>query len=102
MTPLVFGLGVWELLIILAVILLISAPGWPASARALDALREFKEETRGLSDSKEAQASDPRLPQSSGPSRERRGREHLSPPPSASLPNSGPQDPPAGEPRADT
>ena len=75
MTPLVFGLGVWELLIILAVILLIFGGTRLAGLGKSTgrALREFKEETRGLSDSKEAQALIRRLPQSSGPSRERRG-----------------------------
>ena len=52
MTPLVFGLGVWELLIILAVILLIFGGTRLAGLGKSTgrALREFKEETRGLSD----------------------------------------------------
>ena len=104
MTPLVFGLGVWELLIILAVILLIFGGTRLAGLGKSTgrALREFKEETRGLSDSKEAQASDPASAPVIGPGSEapRTGNTY-SPPPPANLPKSGPQDPAAGEPRTD-
>jgi sec-independent protein translocase protein TatA len=95
---------VWELLIILAVILLIFggtrlAGLGKSSGRAL---REFKEETRGLSESKEAQTSDPASAPVIGPeSGAPRAGNTYSPPPPANLPKSAPQDPPAGEPRAD-
>ena len=105
MTPLVFGLGVWELLIILAVILLIFGGTRLAGLGKSTgrALREFKEETKGLSDSKEAQASDPASAPVIGPeSRAPSAGSTYSQPPQANLPNSGPQDPPAGEPRRDT
>jgi sec-independent protein translocase protein TatA len=105
MTPLVFGLGVWELLIILAVILLIFGGTRLAGLGKSTgrALREFKEETKGLSDMKEGQASDPASAPVIGPEpRAPSAGSTYSQPPQANLPNSGPQDPSAGEPRRDT
>lgn len=105
MTPLVFGLGVWELLIILAVILLLFGGTRLAGLGKSTgrALREFKDETRGLTETKEEQASDPASspvigPESGAPS----AGNTYSQPPQANLPNSGPQDPSAGEPRRDS
>ena len=104
MTPLVFGLGVWELLIILAVILLIFGGTRLAGLGKSTgrALREFKEETKGLSDNKEAQASDSASAPVIGPESRPSAGSTYSQPPQANLPNSGPQDPSAGEPRRDT
>jgi sec-independent protein translocase protein TatA len=105
MTPLVFGLGVWELLIILAVILLLFGGTRLAGLGKSTgrALREFKDETKGLSETKEAQASDPASspvigPESGAPN----AGNTYSQPPQANLPNSSPQDPSAGEPRRDS
>jgi sec-independent protein translocase protein TatA len=105
MTPLVFGLGVWELLIILAVLLLIFGGTRLAGLGKSTgrALREFKEETKDLRDAKEAQASGPASTPVIGPESGMPGAGNTySQPPQANLPNSGAQDPSAGEPRRDS
>jgi sec-independent protein translocase protein TatA len=91
MTPLVFGLGVWELLIILAVILLIFggtrlAGLGKSSGRAL---REFKEETKGLKEGSADSASTPAI----GPDPGAPNRGTYSQPPQSNLQNPTPQDP---------
>jgi sec-independent protein translocase protein TatA len=101
MTPLVFGLGVWELLIILAVILLIFggtrlAGLGKSSGRAL---REFKEETRGLNENKQAQSIDSSSAPAIGPDQGAPGT--YSQPPQSSLQNPTAQDPSTGDKRND-
>jgi sec-independent protein translocase protein TatA len=72
-TPLVLGLGVPELLIILAVVLLLFGGARLAGIGKSTgrAIKEFKEETRGLRESDatktEPDASGPRPQQSQGP-----------------------------------
>lgn len=65
MTPLVLGLGVPELLIILAVVLLLFGGSRLAGIGKSSgrAIREFKEETRSLDDGKKAAAADTAAPQ---------------------------------------
>jgi sec-independent protein translocase protein TatA len=103
MTPLVFGLGVWELLIILAVVLLIFggtrlAGLGKSSGRAL---REFKEETRGLSEKKQAEAADPASAPVVGPEPGAPSSSPYAQPPQANLEGPTTQDPAVGDPRRD-
>jgi sec-independent protein translocase protein TatA len=102
MTPLVIGgLGVWELLIILAVILLIFGGTRLAGLGKSTgrALREFKEETKGL---KEGQQSDPASAPAIGPDPGRADRGTYSQPPQSNLQNPTTQDSSAGDQRNDT
>ena len=103
MTPLVFGLGVWELLIILAVILLIFggtrlAGLGKSSGRAL---REFKEETRGLNEKKEAETTDSASTPAIGPERGAPELRSYSQPPQSNLQNPTAADPSTGDQRND-
>ena len=109
MTPLVLGLGVWELLIILAVILLIFggtrlAGLGKSSGRAL---REFKEETRGLNEKKEGQTSDTASAPAIGPDPNAPNYGSApnyggyAQPPQSNLQNPTAQDPSAGDQRND-
>jgi sec-independent protein translocase protein TatA len=98
MTPLVFGLGVWELLIILAVILLLFGGARLAGLGKSTgrALREFKEETKGL---KEGQATEPSSAPAIGPDAGAPGS--YSQPPQSNLQSPTAQDPSAGDKRND-
>jgi len=103
MTPLVFGLGVWELLIILAVILLIFGGTRLAGLGKSTgrALREFKEETKGLKE-KEGQVNNPASPPAIGPDSGAPNIGTYSQPPQSNLQNPTAQDPSAGDQRNDT
>ncbi len=106
MTPLVFGLGVWELLIILAVILLIFGGTRLAGLGKSTgrALREFKEETKGL---REGQTTDSASAPAIGPdpSAQNYGSAPnyggYAQPPQSNLQNPTAQDPSAGDQRND-
>jgi sec-independent protein translocase protein TatA len=104
MTPLVFGFGVWELLIILAVILLIFGGTRLAGLGKSTgrALREFKEETKGLNENKEGQAAEPSSAPAIGPDPGAPNRGTYSQPPQSNLQNPTAQDPSAGDQRNDT
>ena len=90
MTPLVLGLGVPELLIILAVVLLLFGGARLAGLGKSTgrALKEFKEETKGLKESDE-----PERPRSAG------GRPPT--PPTSSRPPAARTDPAGSDPRRD-
>jgi sec-independent protein translocase protein TatA len=92
MTPLVFGFGVWELLIILAVILLIFGGTRLAGLGKSTgrALREFKEETKGLY---EGQSADSASTPAIGPDPGAPDRGTYSQPPQSNLQNPTAQDP---------
>ena len=92
MTPLVFGFGVWELLIILAVILLIFGGTRLAGLGKSTgrALREFKEETKGL---REEQSADSASTPAIGPDPGAPDRGTYSQPPQSNLQNPTAQDP---------
>ena len=92
MTPLVFGFGVWELLIILAVILLIFGGTRLAGLGKSTgrALREFKEETKGL---KEGQSADSASTPAIGSDPGAHDRGTYSQPPQSNLQNPTAQDP---------
>jgi sec-independent protein translocase protein TatA len=70
MTPLVFNLGPTELLIILAIVLLLFGGARLAGLGKSTgrAIKEFKEETRGISDREAAEKSEPVPPASSATS----------------------------------
>jgi sec-independent protein translocase protein TatA len=105
MTPLVFGLGVWELLIILAVILLIFGGTRLAGLGKSTgrALREFKEETKGLKEKEGQVDNSPISPPAIGPDP---GASNIgtyySQPPQSNLQHPTAQDPAAGDQRNDT
>lgn len=91
MTPLVFNLGPTELLIILAIVLLLFGGARLAGLGKSTgrAIKEFKEETRSISDREEAAKTEPEPPASTTTSYQQ--------PPPASV-----DDTSASEPRRDT
>ena len=99
MHPLVLGLGVPELLIILAVVLLLFGGSRLAGLGKSTgrALKEFKEETKGLkADDGDAPTAARRHPPGRPRSRRPPDPPYQQPPPGPGDPN-----PPAGEPRRD-
>ena len=91
MTPLVFNLGPTELLIILAIVLLLFGGARLAGLGKSTgrAIKEFKEETRGISDREGAAKTEPEAPASNATSYQQ--------PPPASV-----DDTSTSEPRRDT